>query len=104
MTDAELKRRIKANQNLAVPLYLCASYAYYELDEPFLSDIAWEWMTKVLQDNWERIAHRHKHLITLDMLAAGTFLLGEGGKYPSIVIGATGSILRGSGGKRKRKT
>ena len=40
--------------------------------------------------NWGDIEHMHKHLITLDMLGAGSYL----GEYPSMVKGALEEIRK----------
>jgi hypothetical protein len=97
LSEATLKARVKANPNLGVPLYLCAGYAYYELDRPFMSDGLWEWLAKFLLEHWPRIEHRHKHLLSTDMLGSGTLLLSEGQTYPEIVKGATGELLKARG-------
>ena len=100
LSDTVLKRRVEAKPNTAVPLYLCAAYAYYELDDAFLTDGAWEWLAKFLLIHWGEIDHRHKHFLTLDMLHAGTFLLGDNRDYPEIVKGAVWELL---GGPAQRK-
>jgi hypothetical protein len=46
-------------------------------------------MGKTMLERWDDINHYHKHLITVDDLAAGTYL----GDYPSIVKGALEEML-----------
>ena len=75
--------------NRTVPLYLMASYAYYVLDKPILSDHSFDSMAKILVEYWDDIEHRHKDYITKDDLSAGTFL----GKYPSMAEGAAIDIV-----------
>ncbi len=70
--------------NLTVPWYLLASYAYYEEDNPILSDGVFDRLGKKMLKNWESIEHIHKSFITEDMLEAGTFI----GTYPSRIRGA----------------
>ncbi|MDQ2066731.1 hypothetical protein Q9295_10110 [Xinfangfangia sp. CPCC 101601] len=88
----------KFNRNLLVPWYLMASYAYYELDEPFLTDAAFDAMAKRMLQGWPAIRHRHKHLITEDDLKAGTLLNRD---FPGIVKGAAMDLIQST---KKRKT
>lgn len=83
-------KQVDKNIHLAVPLYLIAAYAYYVEDNPIITDDCFDWLAKFLQDNWDSITHFHKKYITLDDLAAGTYL----GKYPSIVKGALSDIRK----------
>jgi hypothetical protein len=72
------------NINMMVPWYLMAAYAYYEQDNPILSDSFFDDLAKTLLVVWNDVEHHHKHYITVDMLNAGTYI----GKYPGIVEGA----------------
>jgi NAD-dependent DNA ligase len=72
------------NINMMVPWYLMAAYAYYEQDDPILSDSFFDDLAKTLLAVWDDVEHRHKPYITVDMLNAGTYV----GKYPGIVEGA----------------
>lgn len=72
------------NINMMVPWYLMAAYAYYEQDNPILSDSFFDDLAKTLLTVWNDVEHRHKEYITVDMLNAGTYI----GKYPGIVEGA----------------
>ena len=72
------------NINMIVPWYLMAAYAYYEQDNPILSDSFFDDLAKTLLAVWNDVEHRHKQYITVDMLNAGTYV----GKYPGIVEGA----------------
>ena len=72
------------NINMMVPWYLMAAYAYYKQDEPILTDAFFDAMGKTMLERWDDINHRHKHLITVNDLEAGTYL----GEYPSIIEGA----------------
>lgn len=77
------------NVNMMVPWYLMASYAYYEQDDPILSDGMYDRLARRLLENFEEIEHMHKHLITEDDLRAGSLLIDE---YPSMVKGAVDNI------------
>lgn len=72
------------NPNLMVPWYLMASYAYYEQDNPILSDAVFDRLGRRLLEMYDKVEHFHKHLITVDDLKAGTYL----GEYPSRIKGA----------------
>jgi|TARA_B100001093_G_C26747527_1_gene979561 hypothetical protein len=89
---------ITKNQNMTIPYYLMASYAYYIEDDPIFSDDFYDMLSKKILNNWDSIKHYHKHLLDKDMLIAGTYL----GEYPNIVIDAL-SNLRDVHGKKKRK-
>ena len=83
--EAYLKGLVSSNINLAVPIYLLLSYGYYTLDESLVSDTYYDSLSKLLLDNYETINHRHKHLITLESLEAGTLYDLKRDSYPSIV-------------------
>lgn len=86
--DKELTDMIDKNINMTVPWYLMASYAYYEEDDPILSDAAFDRLTRKMVSEWKNIKHEHKDKITLDMLNAGTYI----GEYPSKVEGGLKSL------------
>ena len=65
--------------------YLMCSYAYYKLDKNLVTDQEFDQLGKDILANYDNIEHMHKHLVTKEMLDAGTYL----GEYPNIVIGAT---------------
>lgn len=90
--DATVRKRVEAAPNLGVAFYLMGAYAYYGQDDPFMSDGTWEWLAKFLKQNWHSIEHRHKHLITADMLASGSFFMPKGSDYPEIVKDAVRSF------------
>jgi hypothetical protein len=89
--DDEMRYRIKFKRNLSVPWYLMASYAYYELDNPILTDASFDELGKFMLSRWEAITHRHKHLITEDDLRAGTLLRRD---FPEIVKSATLDLIQ----------
>ena len=81
MIDSIINAKIKDNISLSVPLYLIMSYAYYEEDKPIASDSTFDKVSKLMLENWKKIKHPHKKLISTDNLKAGTYM----GTYPSIV-------------------
>lgn len=81
------------NPNMLVPWYLMASYAYYELDDPFFTDGTYDWLCKELDARWNEVEHRHKMRIDRGALAAGTgFQLA--GTLPLTIEHATKALLR----------
>jgi hypothetical protein len=64
--------------------YLMCAYAYYEQDDPLISDVEFDMLAKYILQNYDDISHFHKHLVTKEDLEAGTYL----GKYPERVKGA----------------
>ena len=84
MYDKECLDKVDNNVNMTIPWYLMAAYAYYEQDNPILSDGLFDRLARKIDENWDLIDHIHKDHITRDALKAGTFL----GKYPSRVEGA----------------
>jgi len=68
-----------------ISFYLMCSYAYYMLDESFITDHEFDTLARWLLKNYDSIEHQHKHLISKDSLKAGTYL----GEYPDIVVIAT---------------
>lgn len=80
-------QKTKANRNLMVPFYLMASYTYYIRDASIMSDGDYDSLCARLDRQWDRVEHRHKHLIDRDWLSAGTcFLRRE--QYPTITKSA----------------
>jgi hypothetical protein len=74
--------------NMYVPWYLIASYAYYEEDDPIISDSIFDKMSKRILIHWEEISHMHKEYLNIDMLKAGTY----SGDYPAQIKGALQSV------------
>lgn len=88
MLDKQCLETVDKNINMSVPWYLMAAYAYYEEDNPILSDSMFDRLAKKMLKNWDAIEHFHKHVISKDDLKAGSFL----GEYPSRVKGALDAL------------
>lgn len=58
--------------NRLVPFYLMSSYLYYKEDRQVLTDEDFDRLAKRLLDNWDKVEHMHKHLISKEDLQAGT--------------------------------
>ena len=74
--------------NMYIPWYLMAAYAYYEDDDPIISDRLFDLIAKRILENWDQIEHIHKSYITKDMLQAGTYI----GEYPTRIKGALNDV------------
>ena len=88
MLDKQCLETVDKNINMTVPWYLMAAYAYYEEDNPILSDSMFDRLGRKMLKEWDNIEHFHKHHITLDDLKAGSFL----GEYPPRVKGALDAL------------
>ena len=88
--DFECMRLIESNINMAIPWYLMSCYAYYEEDDPILTDSKFDKLSKIIVDKWDKIQHNHKDRLNLEMVQAGTFL----GDYPSRVEGGLESLRK----------
>jgi hypothetical protein len=71
-----------------IPWYLMAAYAYYEDDNPIISDRLFDLIAKRILENWDQIEHMHKSYLTKDMLQAGTYI----GEYPTRIKGALNDV------------
>jgi len=89
----EITRKVCGDgPNMLVPYFLMASFAYYELDNPFLTDACYDWLCGELDRQWDRVEHFHKHVVERDSLRAGTgFNLS--GKYPLRVQFAAAQLM-----------
>ena len=82
----------KAEYNMKNPIakYIMCAYAYYEEDNPLITDFEFDDLGKWILKNYNAIEHPHKHLVTKKDLEAGTYL----GKYPNIIKAAVFSYRR----------
>lgn len=83
--------------NLAVPWYLSLSYAYYELDESLVTDWTYDRLCRMLDQRWDEIEHRHKHLIDRASLSAGTGFALPYRTFPSIILESTRLLIKNLG-------
>ena len=60
------------NLNMLVPFYLMASYAYYEEDDPIVSDAEYDTICRMLDENWDTVEHSHKWCVNREYLISGT--------------------------------
>ena len=78
---------------MLVPYYLMASYAYYKLDDTFMSDEAFDTICTNLLKHWDEVEHRHKHLIQKDALQAGTGYALPFDTFPKIIKESAKTLL-----------
>lgn len=81
---------VSRSPNLLVPHYLIHCYRYYVLDDPLISDAAFDRVVQMLQAQWDHVQHRHKDLLDRDFLKSGFHIV-----YPSIVEGAAEDFAAG---------
>lgn len=63
--------------------FLIHSYLYYILHMSVIPDEEYDQLCAELADRWDTIEHRHKHLINLEDLKAGTGFAIREEQYPS---------------------
>ena len=83
---------IAKNRNLLVPWYLMLSWLYYERDISIVSDACFDLICKRLDAEWDEVEHRHKRLVSRDMLKAGTGFALPFHMFPSIITSAANSL------------
>ena len=79
---------IDGNDNMMIPWYIMAAYAYYIEDDPIISDQLFDKLAQRIYNKWEELEHIHKDYLDQDMVKSGTYL----GKYPSRVKGAVNQL------------
>ena len=91
--DRRVEEIISGDPNMLVPWYLIASYAYYVLDDPVISDDLYDRVCFLLAEELDavNIDHMHAHMCDPEALRAGTGF--HVTKYPSRVVNVTQKIL-----------
>jgi len=77
------------SRNNPVAMYLMAAYAYYQEDDPIMSDWQFDQLAVQLLEEYDKWK-LHPHLPSQDDLRAGTYL----GSYPEMVKGALNAYRR----------
>lgn len=95
--DKDCFDSVDMNANMMIPWYLMACYAYYEEDDPILTDAGFDRLCKKMIEKFDEIEHMHKGYVTEDNLSAGTYI----GEYPSRIKGAVRSLKDIYYGKQK---
>lgn len=97
--DGLARVAIDRSRDMLVPWYLIASWAYYVCDHPLLTDPFFDGLCRALAAELPAIAHRHKHLVDPEAIAAGTCLLPREA-YPATVRGAAAHLAWSADGVR----
>ena len=92
--DQAARNSFKVNKSSCISWWLSASYAYYLRYESLLSDSAFDKMSKYILDNYESLEHNHKHLVTKEMLIAGSGYNLKEEDYPLIVRVSTEEFVK----------
>jgi hypothetical protein len=82
--DDKVRSLVGGDINMSVPWYLITSYLYYRKDKTVISDDTFDWLCKTMLDRWDSISHRHKDIIDLGSLRAGTGYSIPERNYPPI--------------------
>ena len=83
--DEAVRDCFKKNKNSCVSFWLVCSYCYYIRHESLMSDEAFDKMSRWMFDNYDKLEHNHKHLITKEMLSVGSGYNLKEKDYPLIV-------------------
>lgn len=92
--DDMARGRVAANKNMLVPWVLMAGYAYYVHDQSMLSDELFDELMTKLKGSWLSVKHRHKKLIKMEHLKAGTLYDLKEQDYPLLTRDAAASLLK----------
>lgn len=85
MKDQQARESFKKSKNTTISWMIAASYAYYILDRPILSDSVFDGMCKYVYDHWDELEHQHKHLFTREDAQNGSLYALTMMDYPNIV-------------------
>lgn len=83
--DQAARECFKNSCNTVISWFLSSSYAYHCRYVSLLSDEVYDNMSVYILNHYDILEHRHKHLITKDMLRAGTAYNLRVEDYPLIV-------------------
>lgn len=93
LRDDEARRSFKSGKNTTISWLFSASYAYYILDRPILSDAVFDNLCKYVYDNWEGLEHQHKSLLSKEDMANGSLFSLTMLEYPLIVRASVEQML-----------
>lgn len=83
--DGQVRESFKKSPNTTFSWFLASSYAYYCRYESLLSDETFDKMCAYMLENYDKLEHQHKHLVTKEMLTAGSGYNLTTDDYPTIV-------------------
>ena len=95
MFDEMCKQRIENCPGVSVAWLLMASYCYYHLDQPLLSDGCYDGIAAFIRENWADVSHPDKRLLSREGLGrtSSLFELTEG-DYPLRTRSAANTLLK----------
>lgn len=82
--------------NRLVPFYLMASITYYQFNDSFMEDGAYDRLCQRLDSEWSRITHPHKNFVDRESLAATTGYALRFNKLPRVVYAAALQLIKAS--------
>lgn len=96
--DGMCEMAVDRAPNTVIPWWLMASYLYYIHDDSLLSDGLYDNLARLMLKNWPKLEHKHKHLITVDDLEAGSLSRLVASEYPVTTRGAVSHLVRSEWG------
>ena len=92
--DEAARKAFKGNPNTALSFFIVASYCYYVVYESVLSDECYDKMSRYLLQNWDKVEHVNKNLVTKDNLKAGSLYNLKESDYPTRVKVTADILIR----------
>ena len=92
--DQAARECFKINPASAFSWWLSSSMAYYILYESLLSDEVFDKLSKYLLENYDKLEHTNKSLVTKEGLKAGTGYYLRREDYPLRVQVSTDQLVR----------
>jgi hypothetical protein len=92
--DGMCQTVMKDNPNAVIWWWLMASYLYYVHDMALLSDGLYDAMAQNMLARWDKLEHKHKHLISDADLRAGTLYALAPIKYPLLTRYAARELVK----------
>ena len=86
IADGMLDVTLAKSPHAAIPWWLMASFAYYLLDDPILSDARNDALCASILDGWADLTHPHKYAVDKASLTAGTAFGMKPTDYPPRVL------------------
>jgi len=84
---------IDKTSNGLISWFLMASYTYHIHNVALISDDLYDTLARRIRAEWETLDHRHKALITIEDLRAGSMYRTAPAEYPVTVRSAAASLL-----------
>jgi hypothetical protein len=92
--DARCKEVVARKPSGAIAWFIMASYTYYILDRPIISDGLYDYLAQYIKSNWDQLEHMHKYMIDLNSLESGSLHQYTEDEYPRMARGGAHALLR----------